>query len=151
MYEIEIEGLKELQGIFTEAPIIVGEELQKATMEAGLKIQSLEMKNSPHDTGNLARGIHLDYQPIQVTIAPQANYASYPEFGTQPHYVSPQQLMGWARRHGLNPYAVSKSIQKHGTKAQYYVRNTVGQIGEEVSEIFTNCLGNIIKRLSTGK
>jgi hypothetical protein len=64
-----------------------------------------------------------------VIIGTNQKYAKGVEEGTKPHYVSPEDLVLWCQRK-LNlsreeaeraSYAVSKKIQKEGTKAQPFL------------------------------
>ena len=59
---------------------------------------------------------------MSALVEPTEPYAYGIEFGRPAGtYVSPKALEKWARSKGLNPYAVSKSIMKKGTKPQPFL------------------------------
>lgn len=76
-------------------------------------------------TGHLWNSIHFSFKnKLSVTIEPTAPYADDVEKGTPPHKIEIEEIRGWALFHGLNPYAVQKSIRRKGTKAHPYEAET---------------------------
>lgn len=144
---IEIENLTELQRRFEQSPRIVGEELERATKLAGAGIIKEEVKQAPHDTGKLQQSIKMEYSPIQARVFPDVDYAKYVVSGTSPHYPPVQALEAWARRKGLNPYVVQKTIAKYGTKANPFVKRTIEGVKDIVNDLFRIALKNIKERL----
>jgi hypothetical protein len=69
------------------------------------------------------------------------------QYGTAPHYVSPRVLAPWAEKKGLNPFAVSKSIQKKGTKANPFFADTVEYSEKGIDRIFKDALTKITKEI----
>jgi HK97 gp10 family phage protein len=147
MLEIEIKNLDEMQRKFAQSPEIVGRELSTATKESGKEILRQEVKEAPHDTGNLQRSIQMQFSPIRVKVWPNAKYAKDVHQGTDPHVIPISDLEGWARRHGTNAYAVQKAIAKRGTKANPFVRRTIEKITEPVNRLFQEALSRIVKML----
>lgn len=81
----------------------------------------------PVDTSALKISINSEIREGAIFIK-MLNYGTDIEFGTNPHYVSPEKLKGWARRKlGKEElaYAISKSIAKKGTRPQPFVRTAV--------------------------
>jgi hypothetical protein len=144
---IEIEGLDELQAKFAQSPEIVGEELSHATKQAGAGIIKEEVVQAPHDSGRLQQSIKMEFEPIQVTVWPDVEYAKYVVSGTKPHTPPVGALEAWARRHGVNPYAVQRAIKMHGTKPNNFVQRTRGGIAGFVQDLFKIARKNIIERL----
>tara|TARA_B100000287_G_scaffold430919_1_gene487125 strand:- start:237 stop:764 length:528 start_codon:yes stop_codon:yes gene_type:complete len=91
-------------------------------------------KHVPTDTGKLKDSIVYNplaqrgRLPAGITIKAEAKYATYvhgkmsgkfrqsePWNRTKPHYPPVQALVGWSKRHGMNPYAVAASIARKGT------------------------------------
>lgn len=144
---IEIENLEELQEKFAQSPIIVGEELERATKQAGAGIISEETKQAPHDTGKLQQSIKMEYSPIEVRVWPDVGYAKYVVSGTRPHTPPLNALESWSRRHGINPILVQRAIKQYGTKPNPFVERTVGAIADFVNDLFKIARNNIISRL----
>lgn len=126
------------------------------SIEQGLNIAAIQVKQSardlvPVDTGDLRKSISSNLSAItggiRATIQPTEPYAGAVEFG-QPAgtYVSPQQLMVWARNRGLNPYAVSKSILNKGTQAQPYLFPAFDQNVDSIVLIISQSLDNALKQ-----
>lgn len=146
-YEIEVEGLNELRAKFEQSPVIVGEELAHATKMAGAGIIKEEVIQAPHDTGKLQQSIKMDYEPIQVAIYPDIDYAKYIVKGTRPHTPPLQALEGWSRRHGIDPRIVQMKIRQKGTKANDFVKRTRDAVKGMVNDLFQTARKNIIERL----
>lgn len=144
---IEIEGLDELQAKFEQSPLIVGEELSHATKMAGAGIIKEETVQAPHDSGKLQQSIKMEFEPIQVTVWPDVEYAKYVVSGTKPHTPPVGALEAWARRHGMNPYAVQRAIMMKGTKPNNFVKRTRDNIAGFVQDLFKQARAKIIERL----
>lgn len=147
-YDIEIQGLAEMQRAFDEAPKQVGAVLEKTTKDAGKDIQREAVKEAPHYTGNLQRSMHMEYTPIQVLVEPTAEYAKYVEFGTAPHPINPQVLEGWAKKKGLNPYIIARSIRTKGTKANPFMGRTRDNLADKIQQAFADAANYIAELLS---
>lgn len=148
-YEMQIEGLDELKQAFDRSPVEVGRILESATKDSGKEVQREAIMEAPHSTGNLQRSVHMEYEPIQVTISPTANYAAAVEFGTRPHGVDPRVLESWAAKKGLNPYAVAKSIAMRGTKANPFMQRTAEKTQSKIQNLFDKALNEITKFLTS--
>lgn len=147
-YDIEIKGLEEMRTRFAESPQIVGDILEAATKEAGTDIFRTAVTEAPHSTGNLQRSMHMEYKPIQVEVKPSAEYAKYVEFGTKPHYVNPSALESWAKKKGLNPFAVARSIRMKGTNANPFMERTKDKMEGGIQALFTRALEKITELLA---
>lgn len=127
--------------------------LQAVTI-AGIEIQKTARDLSPIDTGALRRSIGSTVSQIEngvrAVVQPTEPYASNIEFGQPPGtYVSPKALEAWARKRGLNPYAVSKSIMKKGTRAQPFLfpafEARAGEVDRIVAQGIINCFNQTLK------
>lgn len=98
---------------------------ERGAFIAGAEIQSIARGLVPVDTTALKISISNEAKGGNEAVrevGPNQPYGKDIEFGRPPGtYVSPAQLSGWARRKGLNPYAVSRAIQKKGTRAQPFL------------------------------
>lgn len=123
-------------------------------IEQGLTIAGIQVVQSardlvPTDTGELRKSISQNISMmsggIRSTIMPTVPYGGGVELGQAPGtYVSPQQLMGWAMRKGLNPYAVSKSILKKGTQPKPFLFPAFDDNEENVILILGQSLDNAL-------
>lgn len=125
--------------------------IQQGLTIAGIQIQQAARQLVPIDTGDLRKSISSKVSSItggiRATIQPTEPYAGGVELG-QPAgtYVSPVQLMAWARRKGLNPYAISRSILNKGTQAQPYLFPAFDQNVDSVILIIGQALQNALNQ-----
>lgn len=100
-------------------------QLPKAGLVYGTQVQGIARRLVPVDLGalklSITRVVRKAGSGVIVEVGPTQKYGKGIEEGRPPHYVSPAALSGWAKRKGLNPYAVSKAIEKKGTRAQPYM------------------------------
>jgi hypothetical protein len=150
---IEIEGLDKLVDSLKRYPAIAIKHTDLAIQKSLTKIRKEVADEAPRGaTGFLRAKWNIEKRPLFGKLSSGASskgafYGSNVEFGTSPHYVSPEQLQGWAKTKGLNPYAVSKSIQKKGTKANPFFSRGVDQSRQEVDRIFDEALSAIIQEI----
>jgi len=112
----------------------VVDQLKKVLFEAMLKMHSLAVMKCPVDTGILRGSIRLN--PMfpgseNYVLADGVDYGIHVEYGTSPHYVSPDNLFSWSQRvlgdKGL-AYPVSRKIARFGVEAQPYMRPALKQV-----------------------
>lgn len=113
---------------------LTNEQLKKVLFRSMLKMHELATQNAPVDTGRLRNSIIL--KPAtpgysNYIISDGVDYGIHVEYGTSPHYVSPENLKGWARRvlnKGNLAYPVAASIAKYGTEAQPFFRPALDEV-----------------------
>jgi hypothetical protein len=119
----------------------------KAITDRSYAIQRRAAMKAPVDTGLLRSATHVMLQRdaalgiYAAGVGVFVKYAPFMELGTArrgaltcmkpipkgyrhggAHNVSGKYLIGWARRHGLNPYAVAAGIRKHrGLRARPFL------------------------------
>ena len=124
---IQIVGLDELVRKVND-PALLGEPLRDFFYKSTSVIQRDAQVLAPVDTGRLRASItsSVDASPIpefgmvSTNLAP--HYAPDVEYGTRPHFPPISALMGWASRHGMNPYLVARKIARYGTKGVFFFR-----------------------------
>lgn len=84
-----------------------------------LKVEGESRRGAPRDTGALGRSIRNDLTGqglnLEGRVFSNLIYAPIMEFGRRPGTMPPPAaLEGWARRKGLNAFAVARSIAKFG-------------------------------------
>lgn len=99
---------------------------------------------APEDLGDLKRGIgfkrlaDVGRLPNGVDVYSRAPHSTYvhgfknksyrlsPPFSrTKPHYPPIKALIGWAKRHDINPYAVQHAIGKKGTPIVPFIKMAI--------------------------
>jgi len=120
----ELDGLSKDLGTLSRAELDAA--LTQGLYIAGAGVQKAARGMVAVDTGALRISVAND--PIKgpdgpsQQIGPTQPYGYKIEYGQPPGtYVSPAALAGWAKRKGLNPYAVSKSIFKKGSPPQPFM------------------------------
>lgn len=78
-------------------------------------------------TGNLRRSLTHDVDsgefPTSARVGTNTTYAPYVHEGTRPHWPPIAAITPWARKKGIPPYLVARSIARKGTKAQPFLRD----------------------------
>ena len=125
-------------------------QLPKSGYVYGTQVQALARRLVPVDLGALKLSITPVVRQqvggaIIVEVGPTQKYGQGIEFGRPPHYVSPAQLAGWAKRRRVNPYAVSKAIEKRGTKAQPYMLPAFEQMEPQRDKFILAAISEAIK------
>ena len=127
---VSVTGLDELIRKVND-PALLGEPL-RGFFNQSMTILSRNIGAlTPVDTAKL-RGNVLDIStsvttdpspiPLWAQLKPLSNYAIYVEEDTRPHWTSVKNLIGWAHRHNMNPYAIQGKIAKYGTKGKHMFR-----------------------------
>lgn len=138
-----IKQLENLAGValdkqFSHDVFILGKEIQKAAR-----------KLAPFDTNamrlSIESSISKEIGGIAVEVGPTQPYGKYVEYGTRPHPVPVAAIAGWAKRKGLNPYAVAKSIAKKGTKAHPFMAPALQESDPLITRITEEALEHAIK------
>ena len=150
---IEIPALGDLLRDLQKAGAYGEQQLKTALRRGAIIIQRAERIEAPRDTSNMANRIDVsETGPLEVTISPRANYSETVHKGRRPGApVSAKSLEGWARRKGLNPYAVAKSIERKGTKANPFVARAVDDVKGQVNDEFDIAAGKVAEFLARGK
>ena len=116
----------------------IGRGIEKGVGKVTLFIERESAVEAPADTGRLRGGITSTLRESTGTIFSTSHYAKFVHEGTRPHRVGADKLMGWAKRKGLNPYAVANSIRKKGTKANPFFVRALEKNKMKALEIFSS-------------
>lgn len=108
------------------APKEMTKSLETIIHRTALRVQREFTKNINKGQTGFARNNIAIERPnrLTATIYPRARYADFLETGTRPHWTSIQNIEGYARFRGLNPYALQRSIARKGTKAHPFLDKT---------------------------
>lgn len=131
---------------------VLDENVKQGLVIAGADVQSTARGLVPVDTGALRISIASNVKEgtsLSAEVGPTQPYGKEIEFGRKlGTYVSPNALMGWAKRKGLNPYAVSKSIMKKGSPAQPFLFPAADSQLDNVLKIITQAVVNAFATIS---
>lgn len=129
------------------------QQLRTALRRGAVIIQRGERIEAPRDTSNLANRIDIiESGPLEMTIGPRAKYSIEVHEGRRPGSAPPASaLESWARRKGLNPYAVAKSIQRKGTKPNPFVARAVDEVKGQVNQEFDAAASKVAQFLARGR
>ena len=126
-FDIEMTGLQEEENRIIEN--------QKKVLWLSMhKMWELMLQHVPVDTGHLKNSIHISPKMkgySTYTIATGVKYAVDIEYGTSPHHVNIEDLMGWSKRKLGNENlagAVQNKIAEKGTEAQPFFRPAIAEV-----------------------
>ena len=143
-YTITVTGWDELIKKCND-PTLISDPLRNFFYMGTAEIQGNVMTFAPKDMGELAGSISatIDPSPMPlfgiVSTLLQPHYGPDMEWGTAPHWVPIAALIGWAYRHGMNPYAIQRKIAKYGTAPRLYFQKgaqaSMGKLQELVQDM----------------
>lgn len=142
----KVEAQRKLEQVVAD---LRGQEFLDGMRNATLTVQRAARKNAPVDTGRLRASITAEVRnspttgAVQGVVGSVVEYAAAVELGSRPHWVPVSALQVWARRHGVNAYALAKAIAKRGTRPREYLQ---GAFDESQSTIVLN-IGDVVSRI----
>ncbi|MCU0515233.1 MAG: HK97 gp10 family phage protein, partial [Anaerolineae bacterium] len=124
---VEIRGLVEAQQKIAQVVRdLRGEAYLRGMREATLMVTRSAKLRAPVDTGRLRASITPTVQrsgeTVTGVVGTNVKYAAAVELGSRPHYPPIAPLKVWARRKGLNAYAVANAIAKRGTEPRRFLQ-----------------------------
>jgi hypothetical protein len=153
---IEIKGLNELIRVADKYPAISEKHINGAINKSLIRIQDEAKRKAPSgDTQQLRQNWILRMGRFSGSLESGAKRNGYSyglavEYGTKPHFVpvaNNPMFRLWAERRGLNPWAVSKSISKKGTRAKPFFKPAIdsqkANIDREFDRAFTNLMNDL--------
>lgn len=143
----QIEGLERLQKLTAKSGM-VGAELRKAFDASGFIVESEAKKLAPKFDGLLANTITHEVDPAPIPmhtiVGVGSRYAKYVHAGRKPGKMPPvKALERWAKKKGLNAWAVAKSIEKKGIKPKPFLTDALEAKKGSVVKQFDNALERI--------
>src|SRR5262245_55479582 len=102
---LRLEGAAPLARALARSPAAVAAAQRQAMTASLLLIEADARRNVRQDTRRLQNS--LTHRIL--------------ERGSRPHLPPVAALRGWARRHGVSPYAVQRAIGRRGTRARPFL------------------------------
>jgi len=148
MVQLKIKGLEKLVKLANKFPAVAEKYCNTAISRSLVRIWGKEKLEAPVNTGNLRDNWELKVGRFTGFLRSNASYSSAIEYGTRPHFVSAETLRPWAVKRGLNPWAVSKSIARKGTKANPFFKRALSGVESGVNIEFQNAIDGTLKELN---
>lgn len=159
-YEIDVQGMKELEAQLARNPRVVLEELEAAVTEADLLLEREVKENMPTAHGTLRASVFHeetvgDANVIGLVGTP-LNYAVPVELGTKPHFPPVDALIDWVKvKFGISSdkeargaaFLVARKISRVGTKEQRPFGRAFQAAESQVRAIFDRASERIAARL----
>lgn len=147
MVKIDTSEIMGLAEDFKISEAELDKSMKQGVLIAGAQIQSTARGAVAVDTGALRLSIQnnvgVSTDEISAEVGPTQPYGKEIEFGRPPGtQVNPVALMGWAKRKGLNPYAVAKSIEKKGSPAQPFLFPAAEAESDNILKILAQAVVN---------
>jgi len=149
---VEFKGVDRLMKKLNASEQNIRQNLLKALKTSTNVVQIAAKTTVSRSTGDLARSIATDIKARILTGIvgldyPGKKYGKHVEFGTRPHWVSVKALERWAKKKGISPYAVQKSIARKGTKKHPFLIPAFTKNKEFIQQQFKGALKRITKEL----
>jgi hypothetical protein len=137
---LRLEGADRLAATLARSPRVVAAEEARAMTASLLLIEGDARRNVRHDTRQLMNSItHRQRERGQTLIGevgPSLRYGLYVERGSRPHFPPVAALVGWARRHGVSPYAVQRAVGRRGTRARPFLAPAFAKNADRIGRLF---------------
>jgi len=151
---LKIDGLERLQSGLRSAAAATPATMRAAMVEATLIVEGEARRLAPRDTGRLQGSISSRISgsgaSIVGEVGPSVAYGLYVERGTRPHWPPTAALGGWARRHGISPFAVARGISRRGTRAQPFMAPGLEKSRGRVEAAFAKVGARVLAKVVGG-
>jgi len=148
---LRLEGADPLARALGRSPELVAAESLRAMTTSLLLVEGDARRNVTHDTRRLMNSIthRIRGQGARLVgdVGPSARWGLYVERGTRPHWPPIAALIGWARRHGVSPYAVQRGIARRGTRARPFLLPAFTRNADRIVRLFARAGQQVVVRL----
>jgi len=149
---LELRGAEELTAALARSPQVVRLTQAEAMTAALLLVERDARRNVRQDTRRLMNSIthSLRTEPNRLVgrVGPSLRYGLYVERGTRPHWPPIAALQGWARRHGVNPYALQRAIGRRGTRPRPFLVPAYLRNAERIIRLFAQAGAHVAVQLA---
>jgi hypothetical protein len=150
---IELQGFDDIQRRLGRYPPAAEAQLRNAMTTALLVLEADQRRHVAQDTRRLMSGITSRIEgsgPVLTgRVGPTVRYGLFVERGRRPGRRPPvAALAGWARRHGVNPFALARAIGRRGTRAQPFVEPSLERNRDQLRRIFERVGARLVAALA---
>lgn len=130
---------------------VVSTEMHLAFQRAGIIVTNRAKKLAPVDRGRLRASITYQVDPAifpkWAEVGTNTEYAPDIHDGRPPGTMPPvSELAGWAKRKGLDAWAVAKGIEERGTRPNPFLRRALDDTERQIVEQFDNALERMVNQ-----
>lgn len=143
---------RELQAAFDRAPGVVNRNINDWVKRSALRAErQAKIEVSDHvDTGQLQTSIHTFQGYQQAEVRPTAKHAIFVHEGRRPGSKMPpfgerSSLGRWAKKRGIEPFIVARSIARKGIKKDTFMTDAYVKIKPYVENDSVKMLDGIVR------
>lgn len=142
--ELESKSLVKLQKLADKFPALSEKHVGKAIRRSLVRVFGAEKREAPVGvSGQLRDRWSIVTGRFEGALKSEVSYGVAVHDGTLPHRVSATAIAPWARKKGLNPWAVAKSISKKGTKANPFLKRAIDGEKRNIDKDFQTAIDEI--------
>lgn len=155
MLTAQIVGMDRLQRGLRAAPGTVSSQTRQAMTASLLLIEGAARPLAARDTGRLGGSIShtISGQGAALTgrVGPSVRYGFWVEHGRKPGRPPPiDAVQGWAKRHGVSPFAVARAIARKGTKPRPFLVPAFSKNRSHIITLFRQVGVAVVSRIARG-
>jgi hypothetical protein len=152
---VEVEGLDELRERLAGTPDQTHREMRSAMTRSLVLLEGEMRRLAPRDTGRLQGSITHTITGgganLTGRVGPSVQYGLYVEKGTRAHFPPIDAISGWARRHGMHPFALARAISRRGTRAQPFVEPSLQRHQGAIVRLFSEIGAKVAVFIAGGR
>lgn len=137
---VELQGFDQFGRRLERYPQVLDQEMRRAMNASLTLLEADQRRHVPMDTralmGSITSTIEGTGAVLTGRAGPTRRYGLFVEKGTRPHWAPISALAGWARRHGVSPFAVQRAIRRRGTRAQPFIGPSLPRQRPAIERIF---------------
>lgn len=147
---VKIVGLNRLTKLAERYPATSEQYINKAISRSLVRILGAEKQEAPFGVSGMLRdNWKVTTGRFEGALVSQTPYAAAVHEGSKPHMPPIQEITAWAKKKGINPWAVAMSIKKKGTKPNPFLKRAVGDVKDDVDKEFEDALNGALNELAS--
>lgn len=143
-YEFRIKNIDEAKEAFSGMEEKFKSNIKNALDKSINVVWGTATKITPVDTGHLRGKLRKKVYNDRAVIGTNVKYAIYVHEGTRPHWPPIEAITPWAKRHGIEPFLVARSIAKHGTRAQPFIKEAINNSQNKIEGFFEQAVNKTL-------
>lgn len=133
---------------FQLAPVDTVKSINSAISLMAIKLEQSAKPKVPVDTGALRADVKVqEMRNLYAKVGTLKQYGLYVHEGTKPHFPPVSALTGWAKRHGVSPFAVARGISRKGTKARPFLTEALNETESFRVKSVTDAMQTVINNI----